>query len=94
MGGTLNYTDKGPTEYKCGGYIEGQPYNFTCPRSFKTKDCEGYTCNWSNYSCKYNKSGQFPDEQSCSDICKPSKYQICNMTTGLCEDCVKGTPKC
>lgn len=68
QGGNLTYEDVGLTKFKCGGYTTGQPHNFTCPASFKTVDCEGWTCNWSNNTCfKSGDDGQYLDNATCAE---------------------------
>lgn len=96
QGGTLNYEDAGQTKFKCGGYKQGEPYKFTCPKAFKTEDCQGYNCNWTNNTCTFAAEGQFPDEAACKKICKPDPkgFKKCNHQTKKCENCTKGSPDC
>lgn len=96
QGGTLNYKDAGQTKFKCGGYKAGEPYKFTCPRAFKTEDCQGYNCNWSNNTCVFSEEGQWPDEDACKKICKPDPHgmKVCNLTTKKCDSCKAGDPGC
>jgi hypothetical protein len=96
QGGTLNYKDAGQTKFKCGGYKAGEPYKFTCPRAFKTEDCQGYNCNWSNNTCVFAEEGQWPDEDACKKICKPDPHgmKVCNLTTKKCDSCKAGDPGC
>ena len=96
QGGTLNYKEGGQTKFKCGGYKEGEPYKFTCPRAFKTEDCEGYNCDWNKLTCTFAEEAQFPDEQACKAICKETKdgWKKCNTSTKKCENCTKGSAGC
>ena len=94
QGGTLNYLDGGQTKFKCGGYQDGVPFKFTCPRAFKTEDCEGYKCDWTNHTCSFATEGQFPDEQTCKQTCQPPKWKKCNQSNKKCEDCTQGSAGC
>jgi hypothetical protein len=94
QGGTLNYHDHGQTKFKCGGYKDGVPFQFTCPRAFKTEDCQGYKCDWTNHTCSFAQEGQFPDEATCKQTCVAPKFKKCNHQTKKCDDCTQGSPGC
>jgi len=46
MGGNIVYNDTGDSGKKCGGYVAGQPFEFTCTPDFRTEDCKGFNCQW------------------------------------------------
>ena len=94
QGGNLTYKGAGLTKFKCGGYKDDEPYKFTCPRAFKTEDCKGYVCDYTNYTCTNSTQGQFPDEASCKASCVSPKWKKCNHETKKCEDCKQGTEGC
>jgi len=96
LGGTLSYRGIGKTPFKCGGFKAGEPYNFTCPADFRTTDCKGYSCDRATKKCSMTDDGQFPDAESCHDVCsKDVSHAKCNTETMKCDKCDQGSdPAC
>jgi len=48
----LIYDKVGKTDFKCGGFVDNIPRDFTCPAEFRTTDCSGFICDWTKKTCK------------------------------------------
>ncbi|EDQ85098.1 uncharacterized protein MONBRDRAFT_29569 [Monosiga brevicollis MX1] len=95
MGGHLHYNSSGDSPYKCAGYTNGIPHAFTC-EGFRTEDCSGYSCNWTQTlpQCYKSDEGEYQDDASCEATCQPNQMASCNPLTKQCEICSQGSPNC
>jgi hypothetical protein len=96
MGGNIAYNDTGDSGKKCGGFVAGQPFEFTCPTDFRTEDCKGFNCKWNATvpTCTESADGQFSTQAECQKTCKKQPMQKCNKATKQCETCTAGSPGC
>lgn len=95
LGGTLSYPGVGKTTFKCGGYKDGSPHDFTCPADFRTTDCSGFACDWTAKTCTKVDNGEFPTLKACNDTCSISDhYKKCDYGTKKCVPCKMGDEGC
>lgn len=96
MGGNIVYNDTGDSGKKCGGYVAGQPFAFTCSPDFRTEDCKGFNCKWnsSTPTCEESPNGQYSTLTDCQKTCKTQTMAKCNTTTKQCTPCTAGSPGC
>jgi hypothetical protein len=94
MGGTLNYKTRGQTSFHCGGYKEGTPSKFVCEPLFQTVDCAGWGCNWNNATCSKRDPGEWADEKTCEETCKPTTMAKCDLVSKQCKPCKQGDAGC
>jgi len=96
LGGDVIYNDTGKSPFKCAGFEEDQPKDFTCTNDFRTSDCSGVSCNWTTTSptCYHSDHGDYPDEKTCQATCKSAQFARCNVQSRQCESCQQGSANC
>jgi len=89
MGGTIVYNVTGDSGLHCAGFEQGKPFAFTCSPEFRTEDCRGYACNWTNPvapQCTLEDGGS-QTKENCEADCQAQQMTKCNYTSKKCEPC-------
>ena len=79
---------------QCAGFDPRVPTPFACNGIYSTEQCiQGYTCDFTDYTCKLDKPGSGDTKAQCQANCKnDGKVYLCNETTKECHEVEPGTP--